>query len=118
MLCPRSIGRLSEDRQGVHGYAGGPAQATTQPSPPAQSRSADALLAKVTAESGRLEQTSEKFQGSLGASRQAFLDLRAERVPDAEVLDLFGASSFVPTTAASYAQIEETARRLNLLPGS
>lgn len=50
--------------------------------------------------------------------RQAFLDLREERTPDAEVLDLFGASSFVPTSAANYTQIEQTARRLNLLSGS
>lgn len=49
---------------------------------------------------------------------QAFLDLRPDRSPDAAVLDLFGAHGFVPTSAATYAQIEDTARRLGLLSGA
>jgi phosphonate transport system substrate-binding protein len=49
---------------------------------------------------------------------QAFLDLDPSRSPDAAVLDLFGATGFVPTTASNYDQIEATARQLRLISPS
>ena len=49
---------------------------------------------------------------------RAFEDLDPARPGDAEVLSLFGARRFVPTTAASYRQIEQVGRQLGLLsPG-
>jgi phosphonate transport system substrate-binding protein len=44
-----------------------------------------------------------------------FTGLSADDPDDAEVLDLFGAGSFVPTEAANYDQIEEIGRDLGLV---
>ena len=45
----------------------------------------------------------------------ALLALKADSPKDAEVLDLFGATSFIPTANANYDQIESTAKELGLL---
>ncbi|MGY1914078.1 putative selenate ABC transporter substrate-binding protein [Blastococcus sp. SYSU DS0973] len=44
-----------------------------------------------------------------------FTGLSADDPADAEVLDLFGAGSFIPTEAANYQQIEEIGRDLGLI---
>jgi phosphonate transport system substrate-binding protein len=44
-----------------------------------------------------------------------FSGLSADDPDDAEVLDLFGAGSFLPTTASNYDQVEEIGRRLGLV---
>jgi phosphonate transport system substrate-binding protein len=47
--------------------------------------------------------------------RHYFTGLSAEDPHDAEVLDLFGATAFVPTEAANYDRIEEIGRELGLV---
>ena len=46
---------------------------------------------------------------------QAFEGLRPENPSDEQVLSLFGARAFVPTTAANYTQIEQVGRQLGLI---
>jgi len=48
----------------------------------------------------------------------AFVGLDPADPADAEVLALFGATRFVPTTATNYTQIEQIGRRLGLVTGS
>lgn len=46
---------------------------------------------------------------------QAFLSLDPANPQDAQILSLFGATKFVPTDVANYAQIEQVGRRLGLI---
>ena len=53
--------------------------------------------------------------GTTAAVTQVLLDLDAEDPDDAAILDLFGATSFVPTENSNYDQVEDVARDLGLL---
>jgi phosphonate transport system substrate-binding protein len=59
-------------------------------------------------------QASERLGGDLADRvRDYFTGLSPDG--DADVLDLFGAGSFLPTEASNYAQIEEIGRQLGLV---
>jgi phosphonate transport system substrate-binding protein len=59
-------------------------------------------------------QASERLGGDLADRlREYFTGLSPDE--DADVLDLFGAGSFLPTEASNYAQIEEIGRQLGLV---
>jgi phosphonate transport system substrate-binding protein len=47
--------------------------------------------------------------------RAALLDLSPDDEQGAQVLDLFGAASFIPAEASDYDQIEQVARDLGLV---
>ena len=53
--------------------------------------------------------------GTTAAVTQVLLDLDAEDPDDAAILELFGATSFVPTENSNYDQVEAVARDLGLL---
>lgn len=54
-------------------------------------------------------------EGFVDEVRAALTGLSADDPAQAEVLDLFGATSFIPADAADYAQIEEIGRQLGLI---
>jgi phosphonate transport system substrate-binding protein len=61
-------------------------------------------------------QAAERLGGDLpDRLTEYFTGLSADDPDDAEVLDLFGAGSFLPTTASNYDQVEEIGRRLGLV---
>jgi phosphonate transport system substrate-binding protein len=61
-------------------------------------------------------QAAERLGDDLGARlREYFTGLSADDAQDAQVLELFGAGSFLPAEAADYEQIEEIGRQLGLV---
>ncbi len=53
--------------------------------------------------------------GTTGRIRDALLGLRPTDPADKNILDLFGAGSFIPTEPANYDQVEQVARSLGLV---